>query len=232
MIPLRVDSRGPKFVVFTWLFGLACVAALVRLVTLPTPVATDLMYRLAVVPSRLWTDGLLSEDALTLLTSTFLHAGWFHLLGNMLFLAVFGPSVESRLGWPLTAALMATAGGCGAIAFAWLNPDSAVPLVGASGAIAGLLGAQLVVAPRARVTTFVPAFVSIEIASLPALFVVGLWFATQVASQVASVSSVAGEVDVAWVAHIAGFVAGGALATAWKLSPAGRSSLVTPRARR
>lgn len=218
MIPLKVDTRGARTVVFSWLFGFVCIAALVRLVTLPTPIATDLMYRLAVVPKRLWDSGLISEDALTLLTSTMLHAGWFHLLGNMLFLGVFGPSVESRLGCMPTAVLMTGAGACGAIAFALLNPDSGVPLVGASGAIAGLLGSQLITAPRARVTTFVPAFISIEIASLPALFVVGLWFATQVASQVASVSSVAGAIDVAWVSHITGFIAGMVLTVMWRLA--------------
>ena len=232
MIPLRVDARGTRVVVFTWLYGLACIAALIRLVTVPAPVATDLMYRLAVVPARLWSQGLLSEEALTLFTSTLLHAGWIHLVGNMLFLAVFGPSVESRLGWPLTALLLAGAGCAGALAFAWMNPLSTVPLVGASGAIAGLLGAQLIMAPRARVTTFVPAFISIEIASLPAVFVVGLWFATQVVSQVASVSSVTGRVDVAWVSHIAGFIVGLTMALAWRLATRSRAGRSTRRTKR
>lgn len=218
MIPLKVDARGSRRVLVTWLFGTMCIAVLLRLVTVPAPVATDLMYRLAVVPSRLWTHGLLSEEALTVFTSTFLHAGWIHLVGNMWFLAVFGPSVESRLGWFRTALLMVVAGSTGAVVFAAMHPHSGVPLVGASGAIAGLLGAQLVIAPRARVTSMVPALISIEVATLPVVFVVGLWFATQVVSQVASVASATGNVEVAWIAHIAGFATGTLLAAAWKLT--------------
>jgi membrane associated rhomboid family serine protease len=180
---------------------------LIRLATLPDERAVQIMLALAVVPARLLEEPW-GGQALTLLTSCFLHAGWVHLLGNMLFLAVFGPPVESRLGWWRFSALFAAAGVVGALAHVWARPDSLVPLVGASGAIAGVLGAHLVLEPKAKVTVLIPAFVTLEVASLPAAFVIALWFALQVASNVASVTSQTPVDSVAWMAHIAGFVAG------------------------
>lgn len=212
MIPLRAQTRGPHRVVVVWVILALCVAALARLATLPEDRALEILTALAVVPARLLAAPL-SSQLLTLLTSCFLHAGWVHLASNMLFLAVFGPPVESRAGWAGFLVLYLVSGVAGAIAFALLNPISTVPLVGASGAIAGVLGAHLVLDPRGRITTLVPAFISIEIASLPAVFVIALWFATQIVSHLASVAPSASTQGVAWSAHIAGFVAGGLMAT-------------------
>jgi membrane associated rhomboid family serine protease len=198
-------------VVVVWVLIAACIAVLVRLVSLPDARASIVMLELAVVPSRLSATWL-SPQLLTLLTSCFLHAGWVHLAGNTLFLAVFGPPVEARLGWRAFLALYLACGVAGCLAFTLLHPQSAVPLVGASGAIAGVLGAHLALEPRARVTTVVPAFVSVEVASLPAAFVIALWFAFQIASTLAPVTSAGAQTGVAWAAHIAGFAAGVALA--------------------
>ncbi len=166
------------------------------------------MLELAVVPARLFSLPILEGQPLTLLTSCLLHAGWLHLASNMLFLAVFGPAVESRLGWRTFTMLFIASGTIAALVFAWTQPESTVPLVGASGAIAGVLGAHLILDPRARITTLIPAVVSLEIASLPTAFVIGLWFLTQIASSVAAVTPETAQAGVAWTAHITGFCVG------------------------
>jgi len=208
MIPLRAQKRGSRRVVATWVIIIVCVGVLVRVATLPAERASGIMLALAVVPARLlsppWWDG----QPFTLLTSCLLHAGWFHLASNMLFLAVFGPAVESRLGWRGLAGLFVASGVVAALAFALSQPESTVPLVGASGAIAAVLGAYVVLDPRARITAVIPAVVSLEIASLPAFFVIGLWFLTQVASSVAAVTPETAQPSVAWTAHIVGFGVG------------------------
>ncbi len=140
-------------------------------------------------------------------TGMFLHASWLHLLTNMWFLWLFGNSVEDRLG-PLPFLFLYLS--CGLIAsFAhWAAvPNSITPVIGASGAIAGILGAYLVTWPLARITTFVFLVVFITVIDIPALIVLGVWFAVQViAGQMASTYAGAG--SVAWWSHVGGFVAG------------------------
>jgi len=208
VIPLRAQGRGRHLVVVTWVLVLVCTAVLVRLATFPAQLASQVMLQLAVVPARLLGAQLPSAQLLTLITSCFLHAGWVHLASNMLFLGVFGPSVESKIGWRAFTGLFLASGVIGAATFALSEPTSTAPLVGASGAIAGILGAQLVLEPRARITTLIPAVVSLEIASLPAAFVIVLWFMTQIASNLAPITDHASGTGVAWMAHIAGFTAG------------------------
>jgi membrane associated rhomboid family serine protease len=145
------------------------------------------------------------SPALSVLFSMFLHGGWLHLLGNMLFLWVFGNNVEDRLG-RITYLLFYV--GCGFVAtygFALANADSDTVLVGASGAVAGVLGAYLVLFPRARVTSLLPFFFFIP-ARLPAWLVLGSWFLLQwVYAQGAALTPGSG---VAYLAHVAGFLAG------------------------
>ncbi|MGH8900000.1 MAG: rhomboid family intramembrane serine protease [Egibacteraceae bacterium] len=141
----------------------------------------------------------------TALSSLFLHASWIHLLGNMLYLWVFGNNIEDVfgplrfLGFYLLAGLVATA------VFTMANLGSLSTLVGASGAIAGVLGAYLVLFPRARITSLVPFLLFLPI-KLPALIVLGLWFVLQL-NQVTQATSMAGG-GVAYLAHVAGFVFG------------------------
>jgi membrane associated rhomboid family serine protease len=195
-----------------WIIAAANTAVLVRLAILPPDHALRIMDALAVVPSRLLTSSAWPNQALTLVTATFLHAGWVHLAGNMLYLLVFGPAVQARLGWLRFVALYLLAGAAGSIAFALSSPGSSSPLVGASGAIAGILGAHLILDPSSRITTLVPILIVFEVASLPAAFVILFWFALQVASTVAPVAGPSAAVQVAWLAHIAGFATGFALA--------------------
>lgn len=161
---------------------------------------------------------------LSVLYSMFLHGGWLHLLGNMLFLWVFGNNVEDRLGRIRYLLFYLVCGYAAAYAFALVNPDSSEPLIGASGAIAGVLGAYLVLYPRARVWSLVPFLLFIPL-RLPAWLVLGLWFLLQWAYSAGFAVSQAG--DVAYLAHVAGFVLGALLALPLR-ARSGRRRVIRP----
>lgn len=143
----------------------------------------------------------------TLITCTFLHGGWLHFLGNMWFLHIFGDNVEDRFGhWGYLGFYIA----CGLLAsFAHLttNPQSPVPTIGASGAVAGVMGAYYYLYPRAMVLTLIPIIIFIEIVVLPAPLFLGIWFAIQFFQGVFAVGA-ARATGVAWWAHIGGFAVG------------------------
>jgi membrane associated rhomboid family serine protease len=143
--------------------------------------------------------------ALSVLYSMFLHGGWLHLLGNMLFLWVFGNNVEERMGRLGFLAFYLVAGYVAAYGFAMANADSSRPLVGASGAVAGVLGAYLMLFPRARVWSLVPVLLFIPL-RLPAWLVLGMWFVLQWVYSAGYAISEAG--SVAYLAHVLGFVVG------------------------
>ena len=143
--------------------------------------------------------------ALSVLWSMFLHAGWLHLLGNMLFLAVFGNNIEDRLGKIPYLILYLVSGYAAAYGFALAHPNSTTPLIGASGAISGILGAYLVLYPRARVWSLVPFLLFLPL-RIPAWIVLGLWFLLQWAYSVGIAAPGAG--SVAYLAHVFGFLVG------------------------
>jgi membrane associated rhomboid family serine protease len=141
---------------------------------------------------------------LTPLTSMFMHGGWLHLIGNMLFLWIFGNNVEDYFG-PVKFLTFYLLSGLAAIAmYSLFSLDSQVPLVGASGAIAGVMGAYLVLHPRAEVTCLVFFFI-VTFVTLPAKLVLGIWFVIQLAMSLTGNTSGGG---VAWLAHVGGFVFG------------------------
>jgi membrane associated rhomboid family serine protease len=160
------------------------------------------------VPARLSNDP--PGEAFTVLTSMFMHGGWGHLAGNMLFLYIFGDNVEDSVGHSRYVAFYLLAGAGAAAAQIGVDPSSPVPMVGASGAIAGVLGAYMVLHPSAPITVLVPPplmfFIGFFI-ELPAWIVAGGWFAWQVMSGVGSLGA-AQAGGVAFFAHVGGFVAG------------------------
>ncbi|HWF82250.1 MAG TPA: rhomboid family intramembrane serine protease [Streptosporangiaceae bacterium] len=165
--------------------------------------------------------------ALSVLLSMFLHAGWLHLLGNMLFLAVFGNNVEDRLGRVGYLAFYLACGYAAAYGYAALHPASATPLVGASGAIAGVLGAYLVLYPRARVWSLVPFLLFLPL-RIPAWLVLGLWFLLQWAYTAGYAAAGAG--SVAYQAHLVGFALGAILGLIIRAAgPPARTSAPAPR---
>jgi rhomboid family protein len=151
------------------------------------------------------------QVALSVLFSMFLHAGWLHLLGNMLFLYVFGNNVEDRLGRLRYLVFYLLSGYAATYAFAFLNAESTATLVGASGAVSGVLGAYLWMFPRALVICLVP-FLFFLPFLFPAWLVLGMWIALQFLYMQSA--AIGGEAGVAYAAHVAGFVAGFLMAAA------------------
>jgi membrane associated rhomboid family serine protease len=176
------------------------------------PYLERFVFAYGLVPKRLvhWPgDPLDPARFLPLFTSMFWHGGWLHLIGNMLYLWIFGDNVEDRLGHLRFLVFYVVAGAAAGITHVVLSPTSNLPTVGASGAIAGVLGAYIVLFPRARVTTLIPIFVFITIREIPAILVLGFWFVLQLFVGVASVGATTDVTGgVAVFAHIGGFIAG------------------------
>lgn len=215
MIPLRDTVRSRRFPLVTVAILLVNVAVFVQELR-AGPAMERLIRAYGLVPARLtlWVEagGAPLDPArfLPILTSMFFHGGIAHLLGNLLFLWIFADNVEDRLGRGRFLAFYLLCGLAAGLAQVSLDPGSTVPMVGASGAIAGVLGAYLVSYPRARVLTLVPLFFIPWLIEVPAVVFLLLWFATQV---LAGLSSLSMEVTggTAWWAHVGGFLAGVAL---------------------
>ena len=213
MIPLRDENPSRTVPVVTRFLILANVVAFVYTLGLGQQVR-EFAYVWGTVPARLTlalsdhSEPVLSA-AVPLFTSMFLHGGIAHLLGNMWYLWIFGDNVEDRLGHFGFLMFYLAAGLAAGITHVVFNPTSRVPAVGASGAIAGVLGSYLVAFPRARVVTLIPFFPFIQIIALPAAVVLGLWFVFQFFSGALSLAWSPREAGgVAWWAHIGGFVVG------------------------
>ncbi|QDT10581.1 rhomboid family intramembrane serine protease [Planctomycetes bacterium K23_9] len=162
---------------------------------------------------------------MTLITCMFLHGGWMHFLGNMWFLYVFGDNVEDRLGHIGYVLLYVGTGVAASMAHYFSSPESPVPTIGASGAIAGVMGAYAWLYPHAKVQAILPIPILLTTFVLPAPAFLGIWFAMQMYNGVASGAST----GVAWWAHIGGFVAGAAIALVIGRSPLGHKAVVERR---
>jgi membrane associated rhomboid family serine protease len=147
---------------------------------------------------------------ITVFTSMFLHAGLLHVAGNMLYLWIFGDNVEDRMGHGRFLVFYLLCGIAAAVAQTVAAPDSMVPMVGASGAIAGVMGAYFVLYPKSRIVTLVPLFFFFQIIEVPAIFFLGIWFLMQFISGLGSIATTSGDPGsgVAFWAHVAGFVTG------------------------
>jgi membrane associated rhomboid family serine protease len=169
------------------------------------------------VPQLISTFGLVPASVFwpTLLTSLFLHAGWLPVLANMLYLWIFGDNVEDRLGHAHFALLYAICGAAASLAHIFFNPHSAVPTIGAGGAVSGVMGAYFVLYPRSRVLTVVFLVIVLDIVEVPALFFLGLWLLLQLFSDVASLDvQVRG--GVTFWAHAVAFAFGAIAGLAWR----------------
>jgi membrane associated rhomboid family serine protease len=200
MIPLGDDDSGRRI---TPLVTYALIAINVLVFFLELNNGEDFIQRWAFIPSRFLANP--AGDFATLFTSMFLHAGWAHLLGNMLYLWIFGDNVEDRLGHGLFFVFYILSGLAATFAQLAISLGSSVANVGASGAIAGVLGAYLIMFPRGRVRVLMGR----AIIPMSALIVIGLWFLLQIFSQISVfTASSQGEGGVAYMAHIGGFIAG------------------------
>jgi len=204
MLPLGDDDSGRRL---TPIVTYVLIAINVLVFFLELNNGESFIQRWAFVPSRFLTDPV--GDIATLFTSMFMHAGWAHLLGNMLYLWIFGDNVEDRLGHGLFFVFYILCGLAATFAQLLVSLGSSVANVGASGAIAGVLGAYLVMFPGRRVSVLMGR----AVVPMSALIVIGLWIVIQIFSQISVFSAGSqGEGGVAYMAHIGGFVAGVALA--------------------
>jgi membrane associated rhomboid family serine protease len=159
-----------------------------------------------------------APDYHTLITSMFMHGGWLHLLGNMWFLWIFGNNIEDSMGHARFAVFYILAGVAAAVAQIVVDPSSTIPMVGASGAISGVLGAYIVLYPHARVHTLVPLGFFITTIDLPAYVMLGYWVLLQILGGLPSLAGVQQGGGVAFMAHLGGFVAGMALVKLFETS--------------
>ena len=216
MIPLRDTIRSRRFPWITvLLIALNVYVFYLEWTAGPTPEAgiARMAEAYGVIPASIPPLGLLPRVGpgpyLPLVTAMFLHGNLVHLLGNMLFLWVFGDNVEDRLGRGRFLLFYLLTGLLGNYAHVLANPSSTIPTIGASGAVAGVLGAYFLAFPRSRIITLIFLFIFITVAEVPAWVFLLVWFGLQVLNGVASLGA-AGVSLVAWWAHVAGFVAGAA----------------------
>ncbi len=214
MIPLHDNNPTTLFPVFTIIFMVLCVFAFLWQVGSGDTGNQRIILGLGMIPAVLFDQVnlpaslILVPAELTLLTSMFLHGGWMHLIGNMLYLWVFGNNVEDAMGHLRFILFYLLCGGFAALGQALMQPASQIPMIGASGAISGVLGAYLLLYPRSRILVVIPLGLLFPLLRIPAGWVLGAWFAIQIFS---SLGASAGQGGVAWFAHIGGFIAGMAL---------------------
>jgi membrane associated rhomboid family serine protease len=210
MIPLKDDNPSTTKPYVTYALIAACTATYAWQCSLSTAAGQRVVDALGAIPAVLLTDARLPPDLMWLpryatpFTAMFLHASWMHLLGNMLFLWIYGDNVEDALGHGRYLLFFMLCGIAAVFAQALGDPRSAYPIIGASGAISGVLGAYLLLFPRARVLTLVLLPFFLTTVQVPARLLLLLWFAAQLVSDVARSS----DAGVAFRAHIAGFVIG------------------------
>ncbi len=209
MIPIGDENAGSllKPYVNYALIGICIVVFLYELI-LPAGQLNALFFEWGAVPARV-TSG---EGLITILTSMFLHGGWSHILGNMLFLYVFGDNIEDAMGHVPYLLFYLLTGIAAAGLQIVLDPTSAIPMIGASGAISGVMGAYLVLFPQGRVRALVFFGYFGQVILVPAWTMIGLWFGLQLLSAFASLGASGEGGGVAFWAHVGGFIAGAALA--------------------
>jgi membrane associated rhomboid family serine protease len=217
MIPIRDNVPSATFPYVTVALIVANVAAFAFELTLGTRKLERFFREFAVQPveyafyfsPRNRGDLGLADVLTPLFTSMFLHGGWAHIIGNMLYLWIFGDNVEDRMGKARFLVFYILCGLLASAAHILSNPGSVTPSLGASGAIAGVLGAYLMLYPRARVLVLVPIFIIFTTIEVPALLFLGIWILQNFASGVAGLAVRSAQTGgTAWWAHIGGFVAG------------------------
>ena len=214
MIPLRDDNPVRGIPVLTIGLMLASMAVYLWQLSLPPEAVQTAITMLGFMPVRLFGDPTIEGGPWvspigSIFTAMFLHGDFWHLAGNMLFLWIFGDNVEDRMGRLRFVAFYLICGAIAALSQALPDMRSTVPMIGASGAVSGVLGAYVVLYPRANVLVAAP-FILLRV---PAFIVLGLWFVGQVVSSLAAEDGAGG---VAFLAHVGGFV-GGAILIRWFL---------------
>jgi membrane associated rhomboid family serine protease len=214
MFPIRDNILNKRFPSVTW--GLIILNGIIFLleISIPEDILQGILYLLGLVPARYsspqWAQihGLPFDHYLSFLTNMFLHGGWVHIIGNMWFLYLFGSGVEDRLGHGRFLIFYLLAGIGASVIYYLFAIHTKVPVMGASGAIAGVMGAYLVMFPQAKILTLIMIFFYPLFVEISAFFYIGFWFLIQLFSGTLALSSQAAEGGVAWWGHVGGFIAG------------------------
>lgn len=220
MFPISDSHKSNKIPFVT----LAIIAAniFVFYQQLTVPDGDTFILRYSLIPSNI--DLLRPETLTAFVTSTFLHGGFFHIASNMWFLWIFGDNVEAHLGKIKYALLYFLAGIIGNFAQYILTPVSNIPMLGASGAVSGVLGSYFILFPGSRIKTFVVLFFYVTITEIPAVIYIFYWFIIQLFSGIASLPFAFASGGIAFWAHVGGFLTGLVLARGWKSR--GRSDVI------
>lgn len=217
MIPLRDDNPTELVPYVSRAVLVLCVLTFGWQLTLDPRAAAIAIHALGMIPVVLFGRAELPAEAawiappLTVVTSMFLHGGLWHLAGNMLYLWVFANNIEDHYGHAGFVVFYLVSGVAAALAQAVPTPDSAVPMIGASGAVSGVLGAYAVLYPRSRILVLIPLPFLLQLLRVPAAVLLALWFGMQLLMSVG-----APDAGVAFRAHIGGFIAGVLLAFVWR----------------
>jgi membrane associated rhomboid family serine protease len=211
VIPLRDDNPSGTAPIVTIVFIVMCVLVFLWQLSFGPQGGQRIVYALGVVPASLLGQAQLPPELalvspwMTVFTSMFMHGGWMHLIGNMLYLWIFGDNVEDSMGHGRFVVFYLLCGIAAVLAQALPDPSSTIPMIGASGAISGVLGAYLLLYPHARVLVAIPLGFFLHTMRIPAGLVLVLWFGLQLFS---SAMAQPGQGGVAFRAHIGGFIAG------------------------
>jgi membrane associated rhomboid family serine protease len=205
MFPLYDTVRSRRFPFINWMLILLNGLIFYYEITLGEDKLNRFILNWGLIPAQLTSN--YAESWLTVFTSMFLHGGWLHILGNMWTLFIFGDNIEDRMGHGNYLVFYLLSGAAAAILQSVLMPASQVPMIGASGAIAGVLGAYLILYPRARIASLVPIFFIFTLVEIPAVIYLGIWFVLQLFSGWSALQGAASG-GIAWWAHIGGFVFG------------------------
>jgi membrane associated rhomboid family serine protease len=212
MFPLRDTIPSEKVPIVNYLVMGICILVFLFESTMPTPELESFLSTYGLVPANFLSQ-LDAAQVETVFSSMFLHGGWAHVLGNMWFLFIFGDNVEDRLGHVGYLLFYLFTGICAAGTQVFIQAGSHVAMVGASGAISGVLGAYFVLFPQSRVVALIPAGYFSRTMEVPAIFFLGIWFVMQLLPGVSSLAATTGDVGgVAFWAHVGGFVSGWILA--------------------
>jgi membrane associated rhomboid family serine protease len=205
MIPLYDTVRSRKFPVINWmLVGLNALAFFYEIGLEPAELQAFIVAN-GLIPSQLIANP--EREWITIFSAMFLHGGWFHIINNMWVLLIFGDNVEAGMGsfrYPIFYLLSGVAAG---LLQTYVLPSSTVPMIGASGAVAGVLGAYLVLFPRSRIASLVPILFIFTIVEIPAMLFLIFWFVSQLYSGLFAIQGGGGS-GIAWWAHIGGFAFG------------------------
>jgi len=209
MIPIKDSVPSYSFPIVMLTLIVTNVVVFFYEQSVPESLVREFFFQYGLVARRFFEDEGLNRKLISIFTSMFIHGGFWHLLGNMWFLWVFGDNVEDRFGHFRFLMLYLLSGIVAAILQVSFNPNDVTPMVGASGSIAGVLGAYLILFPNASILTLVPIFIFVTFIHIPAFFFLALWFALQF---IYGISSFTLTTSIAWWAHVGGFLSGIVLA--------------------